>query len=205
MKHPRILAVIAAAVLAIGIAPAFATGNAHHVFNGTNGTTMNHPTALTSTPATIGPVTCPSLTLNGAWRGGPGQVDLLSVASVTSAAGAACSGVPVIAGGYKVVGGTMTFHSTGTATAGATDLIVGHLEGVSVSVAASTAPAICSYRVVGTAAASFNEATQVLTVNEPSGSGNLSLSNVSGCLGQLQNGNPAGFTGSFSQPQINIQ
>lgn len=85
---------------------------------------------------------------------------------------------------------------------GATDLIVGH---VAIGVTATSNPAICSYSVTGTAAATFNEATQVLTINEPANSGNLVISNASGCLGRIQNGNPAGFTGSFAPPRINIQ
>lgn len=203
MKHPRALAVVAVAAVAIGVAPAFATGNTHHVFNGTNGTTMSHPTALTSSPATVGPVTCSSLTLNGAWQGGPGQVDLLSV---TGGSGTGCLGIPSLPGGYRVVpSSSIKFHSTGSATPGATDLIVGHLDNVAIGVAAASNPAICSYTVTGTAAATFNESTQVLTINEPSSSGNLVISNASGCLGQVQNGNPAGFTGSFAQPRINIQ
>lgn len=201
MKHSRVLVAAAAAALVIGVVPAFATGNMHHVFNGTNGTTMSHPTSLTASPATVGPATCPSLTLTGAWQGGPGQVDLLTI---STAKAVACTGF-LPSPGFAVTGGTMKFHSTGAATAGATDLIVGHVHDVSVWVESAAHPAICAYSVTGIAAATFDESTQVLTINEPSSSGNLVLANVAGCLGQIQDGNPAGFTGSFAQPNINIQ
>lgn len=63
----------------------------------------------------------------------------------------------------------------------------------------------CAFTVTGRANATFNTAqvsgnnnyTQTLTVNQPFTTPNLTVSNITGCFGQLVAGNPASFTGSF--------
>lgn len=86
------------------------------------------------------------------------------------------------------------------------DRISGHVGGVTARVV-SKIPGVCSFDVTGTADAIFDEHklksagppavyAQALEVNETSG--NLVVSNVSGCLGAIANGDPADFIGEFN-------
>lgn len=95
------------------------------------------------------------------------------------------------------------------------DVWTGTITNISAHVQSKTA-GVCAFDVVGTAAATFTEAqvagnnnfTQTLAVNQAA-TGPLSITNVSGCLGQLTNGWPASFAGSFkvynSSGLVNIQ
>ncbi|RNL64844.1 hypothetical protein EFK50_02310 [Nocardioides marmoriginsengisoli] len=53
--------------------------------------------------------------------------------------------------------------------------------------------------VPGTLPATFDESTQKLAIKEGGFAGNLYVSGVWGCLGQVQNGNPADIVG-FATP-----
>ncbi len=195
MKRSRLALALVGVALAVGIGPASATGNLEDVSRGADSSNTNHAVALYSAGnIVIGATTCTTVSsTTSTWHGGTSKLDLLTIPSSTWAG---CTGV----GGAHTVTQTtpMRFHSTGTATAGATDLITGHVDGVSINIFLSASPAVCAYTVTGSASATFNEMTQRLTfVQTPSMPG-LTVANATGCLGQIQSGNPAPLTGSFS-------
>lgn len=80
----------------------------------------------------------------------------------------------------------------------------GYINNISARVESKTV-GLCNFNVTGRANATFSTAavagnnnyTQTLTVNQPNTSANLTVSGVSGCLGQITNGNNASFTGAF--------
>lgn len=102
-------------------------------------------------------------------------------------------------GGPAVLEQNGAWNLTGTganATAG-TETIAGHAGNVSFGFA-TTPATICSFTVSGKLSNTFNEATQTLKISETGYTGNAVLSNVSGCLGQVQNGNPFNLVTSLS-------
>ncbi|MCX6405949.1 MAG: hypothetical protein NTV28_03405 [Propionibacteriales bacterium] len=178
------------ALLAVGIGPAAATGNGYRVAVGGNSATAAHP----MTAATTMSVNWASPTLT--WT-------CTSATVRASALATAQAGYPVTDilrfptfdfRGCTFPGGAMAtttagewqFHAEGPATSGATDVVEGHLDHISLT----WRNAVCSITVSGRAAASFDEATQQLVIEESGFTGNLKTSGVLGCLGQVRNGQP---------------
>jgi hypothetical protein len=103
-------------------------------------------------------------------------------------------------------------HVTGGYTNSAGDtLVTGHIDNAQARVQ-TTIPTVCSFTTQGSASATYNETTGVLTVSE-NGS-NLSINTVSGCGGNFASGDPATFNAvyyvqsvggtPFSAGQINV-
>lgn len=93
--------------------------------------------------------------------------------------------------------------ATGTATPAKTDVVTGYVDNVDATVRSTNPLLPCSFRVIGSADASFDEDSkatpgtgQDLQVNETSG--NLVLTGVSGCFGLLADGDTADFVGAFN-------
>lgn len=108
-------------------------------------------------------------------------------------------------GGCTGPGGNLLFTQTGTAalfgTTPATlplvDDVVGYVDNIHFHVATSPIAAICNYDIIGDFAADFDEPTQTLTLDETGFTGDLMLANVSGCGGQLHDGDPVDMAFSF--------
>lgn len=62
-----------------------------------------------------------------------------------------------------------------------------------ISASVSDGSGLCSFDVTGTVPGSFNQNTQQLTVN----GGGLSISNVNGCFGVINEGDPATFAATY--------
>ena len=179
-------ALLATAVLAAG--PAHATGLTYTVSGGGSSAPGTAPFVASSTSSlTLGPIVCTSAAVPASPASvittGPSVVDILTLNRL---AGSGCTGSTSVTST-----GSWTMHGTTTATAGSTDVVAVHLHGVSLVVAG----AICRFTVTGAGLVdgTFDEATQRLTISEPAASGTLTVSNVSGCLGQVQNGSSIGM------------
>jgi hypothetical protein len=67
------------------------------------------------------------------------------------------------------------------------------------SVDATLSGSLCSATATGSVDASYSNSTGVLTLKPVSGSGHtLKISGVNGCLGLINNGDTATFTGAFT-------
>ncbi len=201
LKHLAVGAATVGLIAAAG--PAFAAGPPYTVAVGGN----SAPGTETITAASTGAIVfnarnnagtqinmnCTSVTGNGTVTRGTG---VNPIATITSTTWSGCR----VPGGAATVTQSGTWNITGTgtnATAG-TESIAGYVGNVTASVATTPNTAICSFTVTGQANGSFNEATQQLVVAETGFTGNLTLSGVSGCLSQLQNGNRANFSATLN-------
>jgi hypothetical protein len=103
-------------------------------------------------------------------------------------------------------GGNLRFTQTGTAflygttpaTPALVDDIDSYLGSIQFHVATTPLASVCNYDIVGGFSADFDEPTQTLTLDETGFTGNLTLVNVSGCGGQLHDGDPVDMAFSFS-------
>jgi len=202
---------IGAVALAAG--PALASGNAYTVSSGTFTSGDHDFTASNTTGITfnvkhlangnIVSMPCDGVTIPD--TGGSAQVHdgtgIVDIATFDSSAWAGChfGNLPLTV----TQSGTWAIHGTGAATSGTNDVIDGHVDGVHASVAASPA-ILCNFTVDGTTDAdpgkangSFDESSQVLSVNETGYTGNLVVHNVHGCSGAISDGDPAEFIGDF--------
>lgn len=201
MKLRHLVAGVATVGVVALSGPAFAAGPPYTVAVGGSTSGTQAVTAASSgsvqfsarnNAGTVINMNCTSVSGNGTVTKGTG---LTQVATITSTTWTGCR----VPGGPANVTQTGIWNITGTgstATAAATDTVAGYVGNVNAGVATSPST-ICSFTVTGQANGSFNEATQTLNVNETGYTGNLTLSGVSGCLGQLQNGNPANFVSNL--------
>lgn len=210
LKHAGVLAAAASAVLIAG--PAFAAGPPYTVSVGGSSATATHPISATSTgtvkfsaknsSGTIINMNCTSVTGSGNVYSGTG---INPVADITSTTWSGCT----IPGGAATVTQTGTWNVTGTgsnATSGS-ETIAGYVGNVVAGVKTTANPAICNFTVKGLggtvngkATGSFVEGSspQQLVISETGYTGNLELTGVSGCLGQLQSGNKANFEATLN-------
>lgn len=198
MKFKHLAAGAAAAAIVAVSSPAFAAGPPYTVSVGGSSAAGTHTISAASTgtitfsarnsSGTIINMNCTSVSGSGTASSGTG---LTQVASIGSTTWTGCT----IPGGAATItqSGTWSVNGTGSNATTGNETIAGNVGNVTAGVATTANPAVCSFRVTGTARGSFNEATQQLVVSETGYTGNLTLSNVSGCLGRLQNGNPANF------------
>lgn len=202
LKHSLVAGATLGLVAVAG--PALATGSASTVAVGGNSTAGQSPVTATSD----GPLTFQAekpdgtfLTMNCTSGNVPASpasyvnrgTGVTNIATLNKVNFVSCTGP----------GGALTvttappwqLHRTGAVTAGATDVIAGHLEGIR----ATARNPVCSFTVTGGADGTFNEGNQKLTINETAnGSNDLTVSGVTGCLGQVKNGGKAKFSGTFT-------
>lgn len=144
-------------------------------------------------PVAFGGVSCDDVTLAGslnAVTGSNGQ----SVAEITGSTWIDCLLLGMIDAQVQQVG-TWSVNFTGDASAPTLAGQITDIEAVVTDLL--TGGLICSYTVSGVAEVFFDEAAQQLVVDETGLTGNLTVSNVSGCLGQVLNGDSANFLGTF--------
>ncbi len=198
IKHA---AVGTAALALAGVAvagPALATGNAYTVAVGGSSAAGTHNITATTTGSLSFAV--PTLTMGCSSAAVPASpastvasgTSITDIASINKINFTGCTGP----GGALAVTtvGSWKLHGTSAATAGATDVVSGHVDNIT----ANVSNAVCKFTVTGKANGSFDEATQKLTVSETGFTGNLKVSAVTGCLGQVQNGQNANFSGVFN-------
>ncbi|ALX03387.1 hypothetical protein [Aeromicrobium erythreum] len=197
IKHAAIgtAALALAGVAAAG--PALATGNSYTVAVGGSSAAGTHNITAASTGSLSFAVPTLSMGCTSAAvpsspastvSSGTGVVDIAAINKINFSG---CTGP----GGSLTVttSGSWKLHGTSAATSGSSDVVSGHVENIT----AVVSNAVCRFTVTGSATGSFNEANQQLNVNETGFTGNLKVSNVTGCLGQVQNGQSANFTGNF--------
>ncbi|MFW6775922.1 hypothetical protein ACOACO_16680 [Nocardioides sp. CPCC 205120] len=203
MKIRHLAAGVAAAAVITVSSPAFAAGPPYTVSVGGSSAAGTHAITASSASAvqfnarnnagTIINMNCTSVRGAGAVTSGTG---VNPVATITSTTWTGCT----IPGGAATVTQTGTWNVTGTgtnATAG-NESVAGYIGNVTAGVQTTANPNVCRFTVTGQPRGAFNEATQQLSINETGYSGNLTLSNVVGCLGQLQNGNRANFVANLN-------
>ncbi|MET0822094.1 MAG: hypothetical protein ABWY58_14110 [Aeromicrobium sp.] len=199
---------VSAATLALVAGPALATGLSTNVSVGGSSAAGSHPISAASTGTLVFEaektaaagggylrMTCASANLGSSPASsvfsGTGLTDIANLGKVNFVT---CNGP----GGRLTVTTTTNWklHRTGgTPTAAATDSIPGHIDGVS----AHATNAVCTFDVTGKADGTFNESPQQLVVNETAAAaGNLTVSGISGCGGQLLSGGKAKFSGTFN-------
>ncbi len=216
MKIKHLAAGVGVVGLVFAAGPALATGNSYTVSVGGSSATGTHAVTATSDASltfqaekpdgTFLNLTCSSSAVpsgsGSIVRSGTGITDIADLTGVTFST---CTGP----GGNLTVttSGTWKLHGTSAATTGSSDVVAGHIENIT----ANASNAVCRFTVTGGADGSFNEANQKLSVNEQAdGTGQaLTVSGVSGCLGQIKNGGKAKFVGTYSTTvtggAINVQ
>ena len=200
MKKLLVLA-LATATLALG-GPVWAAGPPYTVSVGGSSAAASHPVTGSSTgllrftiknnAGTTLPLTCTSVSVTGSVTSGVGVNPWASVTSST------WSGCIFIGGAYSVTQATAwPLVGTGTNATPSVETIAGRADNVDLAVASAANPAICSFRIRGTTSTSagsfigaFDESTQTWSVSPTGFTAPLRTWNVSGCLGQVQNGNP---------------
>lgn len=199
IKHAALGGAVVALVGVVAAAPAMATGSSYTVSVGGSSAAGSHPITATATGTLNFNVPTLSMTCNNTSNvpaspvssvaSGTGVTDIASINKINFNG---CTGP----GGTLAVTtvGSWKLHGTSAATSGATDVINGHIEGIT----ANVSNAVCGFTVTGSAKGTYNEGTKVLQVNETGFTGSLKVSNVRGCLGQVQNGQSADFIGGFN-------
>jgi hypothetical protein len=187
------------ALAAAAIGAAVATGNSHTVSVGGSAAPASHP----FTASTVGAIVqwkVPTLTLS-CTAGRVPDSPLSTIASGANVTDVFTANRVSFTGCGHVLGllavttvAPWTFHSTSVASDGVSDTVAGHIDGFN----ATWSNAVCKFTVSGTARASFDEAAQKLVIAETGFTGNLIVSNVTGCLGQITNGQPLDLTGTFN-------
>lgn len=195
MKIRHALAGIAAALVLGTMTAAHAAGPPHTVPVG-GSTTGAQAISFSSTgtvqfsvknnAGTVVHLNCSSVTGNATVMKGVGVNPIAAITSTTWA-GCRIPGMPftVTQGGAWDLAGLGSNASAGTETIGT------QIQSVALGFAVTANPAVCSFTVTGHLDGAFNEGTQQLVVSETGYSGDLSLSNVGPCLGQMQSGNAA--------------
>lgn len=198
MKLRTLAAAAAATAVVIVSSPALAAGPPYTVSVGGSSAAGTHAVTAASTgtvqfnirnnAGTVINSNCSAVSGAGTVTSGTG---VNPVASISTTTWVGCS----IPGGAKTItrNGTWTVTGTGASATTANETIAGYVGGINASVHTTANPNICRYTVTGQARASFNEATQQLVIGETGYTGNLTISNVVGCLGLIQNGNAANF------------
>ncbi|KQP78324.1 MULTISPECIES: hypothetical protein [unclassified Aeromicrobium] len=185
----RLLAGTAAALcLAVGVGPAGATGNSVTVAVGGTSAQALHPVTATMTQSvrwespfftwSCSSAKIPSSPVSDV-QGGAGVTDVLTVRAMSfQGCGWPGGSLPTASAAPA------TLHVTGPASSSTTDQVRGHLDDLTIV----SSNAICDFTVTGSATAVLDEATQRLAIEETGFTGNLTVSKVRGCLGQVQNG-----------------
>ncbi len=201
LKH---LAAGAVSVSLVALAgPAFAAGPPYTVSVGGSSAAGTHAITANSvgtvkfsaknSAGTIVNMNCTSVAGAGQVTSGTG---VNPVATITSTTWSGCT----IPGGAATVSQVGTWNVTGTggnATAG-TETVAGTIGNVTAGIQTTANPNVCKFTATGAPTGSFDEAGQQLRISEVGYTGNLTLSNVSGCLGRLQNGNAADFEANLA-------
>ena len=205
MKIRRVMAGLGASVLVLVMGPAVATGNSYTVAVGGSSSAGSAAITAVSDGTIFYDTEKPDGTFlrwscaSAAVPAGSGSIVSkgTNVTDIAQLKGMAFTSCTTIGGALNVsTSGTWTMHATSPVTSGSSDTISVHLENVTILVS----NAICSFRITGGLDGSFSESTQKLTIDEKAdGTGQAAtVTNVSGCLGQVKNNGKFKFQGTFS-------
>lgn len=197
IKHAALGGAVVALAGVVAAGPALATGSSYTVGVGGSSAAGTHNITAASSGSLSFAVPTLSMGCTSAnvptspvstVASGTGIVDIAAINKINFVG---CTGP----GGSLAVTtvGSWKLHGTGAATSGTSDVVAGHVDNIT----ANVANAVCRFTVTGKANGTFSESTQRLQVSETGFTGNLRVSNVVGCLGQVQNGQAANFTGTF--------
>ena len=204
MKIRHALAGVTAVLVLGAMTAAHAAGPPHTVPVGSSTTGTQAITFASSgtvqfsvknNAGTVVNLNCSSVTGNATVTKGVGVNPIAAIISTT------WTGCRIPGGAYAVTqGGTWDLAGTGANATSGTETLGTQIQNVALGFAVAANPAICSFTVSGRLDGTFNETTQQLLVSETGYSGDLILSNVGPCLGQLQSGNAANmiFTANVS-------
>jgi hypothetical protein len=197
IKQALAAAAIGTALLATA-GPSTANGSTYTVAVGGSSAPASHSFTATSAGASVWKVPTQTMSCSSASvpasppsivSAGEDVTDLLTLNRLNFVGCAAFGGARLV-----TTATPWTFHGTGSAAPAASDVVAGHIDGFN----ATWSIAACTFTVSGTARASFDEAAQKLVIAETGFTGNLIVSNVTGCLGQITNGQPLDLTGTFN-------
>jgi len=189
----RLAAALGATALVTVAGPAWAAGP----YTVSAGGSSDGTSAFSGTAGAI-TFTSPNTSVNCSGGTAGGTVNLGSnadgsaIASIDSATFSGCSG-PFGLSLNITQTQAWTLNATGAPDGGVT---AGSITDVAADVT-STGFIPCSFSVSGSVDGSFDENTQTLAV-APAGTGGLTISDVSGCVGFVSNGQVAQMTGSYT-------
>jgi hypothetical protein len=195
-RKAAIVGLAAGAAALIAIPAAFAAGTTYTIKAGTatSGTTSYKATTSkikfrdVNTKTNLG---CTGGTAKGGLTLGK-KVAASKAGTIKSTTWKNCTGP----GGLTLVpkqSGTWTLNGNGATKSGVTKVFVSN---VVAKVQADPSPSLCKFTVKGSADGTFTNSTQVLSLAP--GSHKLKVSNVSGCLGQINNGDTVQFTAKYT-------
>ena len=194
IRRGAVLLTAAAAVACLSASPASATTATWTVTPGGSATGTAGTTDLAdSTSGTT--LSCTSSTANATLKSGSGLVNPLG--KITALAFNNCTGPLGISFSASVTGPFPMRANSYNATTGTTVVKITHIHG-------SISGPLCSAVVDGTSATADNGAVKAKYQNATSqlqvlaAGGNLHIYNVSGCLGLINSGDTATFTGTYS-------
>lgn len=149
---------------------------------------------------------CSTAHVNGQVHGGNTSFSG-PIASISSSSWSGCTGPAAIPMTVTYIG-TWHFHGTGGETAAISDVVTGYVAGIKTRWSSVT-PGVCSFDLMGDAYAELHESVyrmpgwwgQDLVIDESGG--NLTVSNISGCLGVLAPNDPADFAVTFQLKTFN--
>ena len=197
MKFPRKSLAVAGAVALVSIGTAAYAGPPWTVSVG--GSSTGAPASYTATTVGTNPditFTVPGLTLNCDDGTANGTITPGATASkageIAGSSFNGCLGPLGIPLNVTQVG-TWDINIAGDNVGGVTPGSIG-----SISASVSNPGGACDFDVTGSVGGSFDENTQQLSAS----GGGLTVSNVSGCFGLIQNGDPATFDGAYQLANI---
>lgn len=140
-------------------------------------------------------VHCTGVTAAGTATSGPGGI-AGPFLTLTALAGSGCSG----SFGPMVVTqvADQDVHAVGPSTAAATDDVATESDVVLLHVRTAPIASVCSFDVVGLATGDFDEPTQSLNLHDVGATTDLVAANVTGCLGELADGDWIDATASVA-------
>lgn len=199
----KLVVLVSFVVLMLVAGPTQAAGPPYTVSVGGSSVAGAHPFSAVSTSTvrvsawnnsgTVINHNCTSVSVTGSVTTGTALTQIGSIGS------SSWNGCTIPGGAFTVTQtGSWSWVGTGSNATSGQETVQGRVEGLVLTWHTTANPSLCRFTMSGSATASFNESTQQLTVSETGYTGNLTLSNVFGCLGQWQNGNKVNLEMTFN-------
>ena len=182
-------AALAAAPYDISVGGSDAAGP--HDFTATTGTSPTAVTLTANDPGTgLVVMHCTESDASGSVTSGPSVDNPIGSITSISFGGCTAPGGPVT---VSMTNSPWTVNGTGTPSGGS---VAGNVGDIKAHVENTALAATCSFDVTGSANGTFDSPDQQLNIDDETFV-NLTLSNVSGCLGQLNSGDGASFVATY--------
>lgn len=194
----RLIAAAASVGLLAIAGPAFAAGPPYTIKVGTNttGSYSVNFARVSGTPLTIiagQPLNCTNVTASATTTAGPNMNPIFRFGTFSFYGCSFNGSAPTV-----TFLSAANFTGTGSNATTGNETIAGRIANFAVRISTGS---VCRFDITGFANASFNETSQRLLINEVPASatvGNLTVSNVVGCGGTVQNGNKATFVATLA-------